>query len=46
MTARPTMQLIMGTNRLDDAFFDEAVRQTADAMILLLHLPLPEEGAP
>ena len=46
MTARPTMQLIMGTKRLDDAFFAEAVRQTADAMILLLHLPLPEEGAP
>lgn len=46
MTARPTMQLIMGTDRLDQAFFDEAIRQTADAMILLLHLPLPEEGAP
>ncbi len=46
MTARPTMQLIMNTERLDDAFFDEAIRQTADAMILLLHLPLPEEGAP
>ncbi len=46
MTARPTLQLIMGTDRLESAFFDQAVRQTADAMILLLHLPLPGEGAP
>jgi len=46
MTARPTLQLIMGADRLESAFFDQAVRQTADAMILLLHLPLPGEGAP
>ncbi len=46
MTARPTMQLIMGVERLDEAFFAEAIRQTADAMILLLRLPLSEEDTP
>ncbi len=46
MTARPTMHLVLGTGVVDEAFLHEAVRQTADVMILLLGLPLPPSEEP
>jgi AcrR family transcriptional regulator len=46
MTARPTMERIIGVERCDASLTAEAIRQTADAMILLLGVSLPIETTP
>jgi TetR/AcrR family transcriptional regulator, regulator of cefoperazone and chloramphenicol sensitivity len=44
MTNRPALERIIGPERCDETFMEEAIRQTADAMILLLGIPVANPG--